>query len=419
MSKVELKGYMEEAERPFNLRTALDEANRCLVCYDAPCSKACPAGTDPARFIRALKFRNVKGGIETIRENNPLGGICAKVCPYDQLCQGACSMTGIDKPIRIGKIQSFLIEQEEAFKMHVVKAPAEKKEGKVACIGAGPASLTCARELAKAGYSVTIFEREQRAGGMASYGIVPSRLPQKVVDHDIQLIADLGVQFVFGHEVKREDLEPFDAVFVGTGLWDAKIPSIEGAGLPGVYSAVDYLKKAGTEKEAFHAGKTVIVVGLGDVAVDCATTAKLLGAEDVRIMYRRTIEEAPADMDELKYALSLGVGITTGFYPVSAKGNGKLEIVEAAGFRDKEAKMTLSADTLVFATGQKAEKLDILDDLPISGKGTIEAQENGFVSGKVFAAGDVVNGGQTVVQAVADAKLTAAEIIAYLEKKGV
>ena len=136
MSKVVKKEYLEEAAAGYNLRTAREEARRCLVCYDAPCSQACPAGTDPAKFIRSLRFNNVKGAAETIRKNNPFGGSCAKVCPYDQLCQEACSRCGIDKPIEIGRLQSFLVEQEKAFDMKNVEAPAEKKAGKVACIGA-------------------------------------------------------------------------------------------------------------------------------------------------------------------------------------------------------------------------------------------------------------------------------------------
>lgn len=412
------KGYYDEAVEGFNLRTAIEEARRCLVCHDAPCSQSCPAGTDPARFIRSLAFKNVKGATETIRKNNPLAGSCAKVCPYNRLCQEACSRCGIDKPIQIGRLQSFLVEQEKAFGLKHMKA-CEKKAGKVACIGAGPASLACASQLAQAGYDVTIFEREAKAGGVLTYGIVPSRLPQEVVDYDIQLIEDLGVKFEFNKEASQADLDGFDAVFVGTGLWDANLPELEGAELSGVYSAITFLKEARAKGVDFDPGKRVIVVGGGDVAVDCAVTAKLLGAEDVRIMYRRTIEEAPADMDELHYALDLGISMTTGVYPVAAKGEGKLQSVEAVGFYDKDAKYTLSADTLVFATGQKAEDQTAVAPVAVTEKGTIKAEENGAAGDKYFAAGDVVNGGKTVVEAVAGGKEAAASIIAYLEQKGV
>lgn len=419
MSKVVKANYTAEAVAGFTHRTAMEEAARCLLCYDAPCSKGCPAGTDPAKFIRSIRFRNVKGAAETIRENNVLGGTCARVCPYDRLCEEACSRCGIDKPIEIGKLQRYAIEQEEVFGMKTLNAP-EKKVGNVACVGAGPASLACAAELAKAGYKVTVIEKEAKAGGVLTYGIVPSRLPQAVVDHDIAQVEGLGVEFKFNTKATADDLKDYDAVFIGAGLWKANLPQIEGIDLDGVYAAVDFLKEARTNGEKFAPGKKVLVVGGGDVTVDCAVTAKLLGAEDVKIVYRRTLEEAPGNMSEFHYALSLGIGITTGMAPAAVKGNGKVEAVEFAGFRDEAAKLTLSADTIVFATGQNAEDMNALADANLTAKGTIDAAEGGTTNVEnVFAAGDIVNGGKTVVEAVAAGKEAAASMIAYLEKKGV
>ena len=418
MSKVVKAKYTAEAVAGFTHRTAMEEAARCLLCHDAPCSQGCPAGTDPAKFIRSIRFRNVKGAAETIRENNILGGSCARVCPYDRLCEEACSRCGIDKPIQIGKLQRYAIEQEKVFKMKTLKAPAKKKAAKVACVGAGPASLAAAAELAKAGYRVTIFEREEKAGGVLTYGIVPSRLPQAVVDHDIAQVKGLGVKFEFGKEVKAADLEEYDAVFVGTGLWGANLPKIEGIELAGVYSAVDYLKAARSKKAGFEAGKKVLVVGGGDVAVDCAVTAKLLGAEDVKIVYRRTLEEAPGNINEFHYALSLGIGMTTGMAPAAIKGADKVEAVEFKGFRDEAAQLVLSADTIVFATGQTAEDQTAVAPVKVADKGLIKAPK-GKAGGKFFAAGDIVNGGKTVVEAVAAGKEAADAMIAYLEKKGV
>jgi len=418
LSKVVKAKYTAEAVAGFTHRTAMEEAARCLLCHDAPCSQGCPAGTDPAKFIRSIRFRNVKGAAETIRENNILGGSCARVCPYDRLCEEACSRCGIDKPIQIGKLQRYAIEQEKVFKMKILKAPAKKKAAKVACVGAGPASLAAAAELAKAGYRVTIFEREEKAGGVLTYGIVPSRLPQAVVDHDIAQVKGLGVKFEFGKEVKAADLEEYDAVFVGTGLWGANLPKIEGIELAGVYSAVDFLKAARTQKNAFDPGKKVLVVGGGDVAVDCAVTAKLLGAEDVKIVYRRTLEEAPGNMTEFQYALTLGIGITTGMAPAAIKGADKVEAVEFKGFRDEAAQLVLSADTIVFATGQTAEDQTAVAPVKVADKGLIKAPK-GKAGGKFFAAGDIVNGGKTVVEAVAAGKEAADAMIAYLEKKGV
>ena len=417
MSKVVKAKYTAEAVAGFNHRTAMEEAARCLLCHDAPCSQGCPAGTDPAKFIRSIRFRNVKGAAETIRENNILGGSCARVCPYDRLCEEACSRCGIDKPIQIGKLQRYAIEQEKVFKMKVLKAPAKKKAAKVACVGAGPASLAAAAELAKAGYRVTVFEREAKAGGVLTYGIVPSRLPQAVVDHDIAQVKGLGVKFEFNKEVKAADLEDYDAVFVGTGLWGSNMPKIEGIEKAGVYSAVDYLKAARSGQAGFEAGKKVIVVGGGDVTTDCAVTAKLKGAEDVKIVYRRTIEEAPANIEEFHYALSLGIGITTGMAPAAIKGADKVEAVEFKGFRD-DSQLVLEADTIVFATGQVAEDMSVVAPVKIADKGLIKAPK-GKAGGKFFAAGDIVNGGKTVVEAVAAGKEAADAMIAYLEKKGV
>ena len=419
MSKVVKANYTAEAVAGFTHRTAMEEAARCLLCHDAPCSKGCPAGTDPAKFIRSIRFRNDRGAAETIRENNILGGTCARVCPYDRLCEEACSRCGIDKPIEIGKLQRYAIEQEEAYGMKTLSAP-EKKVGNLACVGAGPASLAVAAELAKAGYNVTILEREAKAGGVLTYGIVPSRLPQAVVDHDIAQVEGLGVKFQFNTEVKAADLDAYDAVFVGAGLWADNLPKIDGIELDGVYAAVDFLKEARTKAEGFNPGKKVLVVGGGDVAVDCAVSAKLLGAEDVKIVYRRTLEEAPGNMTEFHYALSLGIGMTTGMAPAAVKGNGKVEAVEFKGFRDEAAELTLSADTIVFATGQKAEDMAAVAGVKVTDKGTIAADDAGATDvEKIFAAGDIVNGGKTVVEAVAAGKVAAASMIAYLEKKGV
>ena len=422
MSNVVKTDYSSEAVSGFTHRTAMEEAARCLLCHDAPCSKGCPAGTDPAKFIRSIRFRNPKGAAETIRENNPFGGTCARVCPYDKLCEEACSRCGIDRPIEIGKLQRYAIEQEEAFGMKTLKAPEAKKAGKVACVGAGPASITCAAELAKAGYHVTVFEKEAAAGGVLTYGIAPSRLPKKVVDNDIQKIKDLGVKFEFGKAVgDGTDLSAmgFDAIFIGAGLWGVNLPDIPGADLKGVYAAADFLKNARTQGEGFKFGDKVVVVGGGDVAVDCAVTAKLLGASETRIVYRRTIEEAPANMDEFQYALSLGIGITTNMAPATLEGGPSVEYAVFKG-RDGKSDLRIAADAVVFAIGQKPDDMTKIAPVALTEKGAIKADENGKTNvPNVFAAGDVVNGGNTVVEAVKAGKDAAASIIAYLEGKGV
>lgn len=422
MSKVVKAKYTDEAVAGFNHRTAMEEAARCLLCIDAPCSKGCPAGTDPGNFIRSIRFRNVKGAAEIIRENNVLGGSCARVCPYDRLCEEYCSRCGIDRPIEIGKLQRYAVEQEKLHKMKILKAGKAKK-AKVACVGSGPASLACAAKLAQEGYAVTIFEAQDKAGGVLTYGITPARLPQSVVDFDIKSVKDLGVKFVFnckvGEDITLEELKKagFRAIFIGAGLWASKIPAIPGNNLGGVYTAVDFLKQARDSKGKFDPGKNVVVIGLGDVAMDCATTAKLLGAEKVMVYYRRSLEEAPASMDEIQYAISLGVTITTNFAPAELIGDKHVEIVMFNG-RDGVSGAKVKADTVVFAIGQEADEIEKIAAVKLADKGTIAAKANGKTNiAGIFAAGDVVNGGKTVVEAVAAGKEAAAEIVKYLEKK--
>lgn len=422
MSKVEKKKFTDESDKQygFNLRTAREEALRCLLCEDAPCSKGCPAGTDPGSFIKSIRFNNVKGAAETIRSNNVLGGSCARVCPYDRLCEEFCSRCGIDKPIQIGRLQRFAVEQEKALKMKVLEAPKKKKAAKVVCIGAGPASLACAAKLATKGYEVTVYDEQEKPGGVLTYGITPSRLPEAVVAHDIKTVKDLGVKFVqntkIGTDVQLADLD-CDAVFVGVGLWKTHLPQIPGIDKKGVWTAIDFLKEARTKKDKFHPGDNVVIVGGGDVAVDCATSAKLLGARNVSIVYRRTIEEAPANMMELKYALNLGIGLTTNMAPAEVLGKDKVEAVAFNG-RDGVSGLKVKADAVVFAIGQKPENMESMAGLKINEKGYVKAGKNGKTNlAKVFAAGDIVNGGKTVVEAVAAGKEAAESIMAYLAKK--
>jgi dihydropyrimidine dehydrogenase (NAD+) subunit PreT len=365
----------------------------------------------------------VKGAAETIRENNVLGGSCARVCPYDRLCEEACSRCGIDRPIEIGKLQRFAVEQEQAFKMKILTAPAQKKAAKVACVGAGPASLACAAKLARAGYRVTIFEAAKKAGGVLTYGITPARLPQQVVDFDIKAVKDLGVKFIFdtkvGEDITADELKKagYQAIFIGAGLWDAKLPDIPGKGLKGVTSAIDFLKAARESRGAFDPGKRVVVIGGGDVAMDCATTAKLLGAENVMIYYRRTLEEAPANMAEIQYAVSLGVTVVTNFAPKEITGGGQVEFAVFKG-RDGVSEARVAADRVVFAIGQAPEDMTKLAALRVTEKGLIAVNAKGKTNvAGVFAAGDAANGGKTVVEAVAAGKAAADEIIGYLEKK--
>ncbi|MBR0596725.1 NAD(P)-dependent oxidoreductase [Clostridiales bacterium BAD-6] len=418
------RDYLDEAVHGYNIRTAMEEAARCVLCYDAPCSKGCPADTKPADFIRSIRFRNIKGAAATIREANALGGCTAKVCPYDRLCEEACSRTGIDRPIQIGRLQAFAVAMEKEMNLQVFEAPKADKE-KVACIGSGPASLSCAQRLAREGYKVTIFEEFEKPGGVLTYGIIPPRLPQDVVDFDIQKVKDLGVEFVMntkvGRDITIEDLKKqgFKAFFIGTGLWKSKEIDVKGKYMKGVTYAVDFLKKARSSNGEMKVDGEVIVIGGGDVAMDCASTAKLLGADRVTIVYRRSIEEAPADIAELEYVQALGVSIFTKFKPVEILGeNEKVTGLLAEG-TDGFSQLTLKADHIIFAIGQEAEDMKKIAEVELNDNGTIACDSNkGFTNIEgIFAAGDIVNGGKTVVEAVAVGKSVAESIMNYLSKK--
>ena len=277
--------YLKELEPAFTPLTVCEEASRCLLCHDAPCSKACPAGTDPAKFIRSVRFRNFKGAAETVRENNILGAVCARVCPTERYCQLACSRCGIDKPIDIGRIQRYITDFEEAVGMKILEKPAEKRGKSVAVVGGGPGGLSVAAELLKMGYDVELFEKEDRLGGYLRYGIPEYRLPDRVVDGEIRRIFELGlvahVGVRVGKDITLDELrERFDAVVVGIGLSAGKwLPMFEGN--PDVETAVSFLRRAKESGGKLEIPQNVLVVGGGDVSMDTCTTLKLLGAKNV------------------------------------------------------------------------------------------------------------------------------------------
>jgi dihydropyrimidine dehydrogenase (NAD+) subunit PreT len=405
---METEKYLEENKKILTPILAIEEAARCLLCHDAPCSKACPAGTDPGKFIRSLRFRNLRGAVETIRVNNPLGGVCARVCPYNNYCEGACSRIGIDRPIRIGELQRYLTDYEQAVSMKIMEKVELDKE-KVAIIGSGPSSLTAAAVLAQKGYKVTVFEEKEVLGGWLSYGIPPERLPQEVVENEINHIKELGVEFKtnikVGNQISLDSLraEGYKAFLVACGMQKSKSIEISGSDLDGVINGVTFLGEAKIKEGNVKVGSHVIVIGGGDVAMDCAATAKLLGAEDVKILYRRTIEKMPASVEEKKYIQdSLKIPIFTGFKPTEIIGKcGKAAVLKAAGMFD-ESKIELPADMVIVAVGQEAEDLNTIIDIDL---------------GDVFIAGDIVEKEKTVVQSVASGKWAAEEIEAYLTEK--
>lgn len=399
--------YMKEYEAGFNPRLVMEEASRCLLCHDAPCSKACPAGTDPAKFIRSVRFKNVKGAAETVRVNNILGAICARVCPTERYCQLGCSRSGIDKPIDIGRIQRYVTDSEDTFKMDILEA--KKPNGKkVAVIGSGPAGLSVAGYLQMEGYSVTVFEKDAKAGGYLRYGIPEYRLPSTVVDKEIKRIEKLGVTIETNHPVEDVNAlkKEYDAVVVATGHSKGKmLPLFEGKRF--VKTAVDFLHEAKRRKGNIKVPENVLVIGGGDVAMDTVTTLKLLGVKQVTDVVYETFEEFKASKKELSGAQEQGVSIIDGYVPVALKG--KKVVFE---HRFIKAKLEVKADLIILAVGQYTEANKFGFEV-----NKLQEVTNGNKNG-VFVCGDIAPGGEkTVVYAVKNAKEVASSVKKFLGGK--
>ena len=406
--------YLRSLEPGFDPLTVFEEASRCLLCLDAPCSKACPAGTNPDKFIRSVRFRNFKGAAETIRENNALGAICARVCPTEKYCQKGCSRSGIDRPIDIGRIQRYVTDYEEALKMEILKAP--KENGKsVGIVGSGPAALQAAVSLRLLGYKVEVYEKEKVLGGMLR--LIPEyRLPDRVVDSEIKRIEDLGVKFhkgVFvGKDKSVEELKKaHDAVLLAPGYSYGKmLPLFEGH--KNVVLAVDFLREVKAKKGGVKVPNNVLVVGGGDVAMDVNATMKLLGAEHVTDVVYEQFSEFKASKKELEGAQRLGVTIIDGYVPVAFDG-------KKAKFAHRviKSELEIEADLVVLAVGQYPDVSGLGVELV---KGEVnEGADYHTKDPKVFVCGDIAHSrfDKTVVGGVRTGKEVALYIDASLGGK--
>ena len=443
----------KEMGKGLDLAQAIAEADRCLLCHEAPCSEACPAETQPAEFIRKLRFKNITGAIRTIKENNILGGACGVLCPTSRLCEEKCSamfksqsrQEGADQPIQIGKIQRFLIEHswDRGFKVFE-KAPPRKE--KVAVVGSGPGGLSCAAELAKDGYQVTVFEARPEPGGVLRYGVVSYRFDMDFLDHEMDDIRSLGIQFECNSPIEGKNgaekllKDGFKAVFLAPGLWEAASIKPEGKDIDGLFSSVDYL--AGlrdgrfAEMERKLKGKTVAVIGGGSVAMDCIESAVRLGARDVYLIYRRSYAQMPAEPDERVEALEAGVHFLLLNQPLDYVTDDQnrltgLKLVRTrlgepddSGRRAPEkiagSEWIMQAEVVIEAIGNVAAEKSP-EWYP-----NVETDDNNLIqidpeTGKtavagIFAGGDIVRGPALVVQAVQDGKVAAAAIKEYLNK---
>jgi glutamate synthase (NADPH/NADH) small chain len=443
---VSIADNFKEMEKGFDFTRALAEADRCLLCYDAPCSKGCPAETDPGTFIRKLRFHNITGAIRTIKENNILGGACGVLCPTEKLCEKECAATGIGEPIKIGKIQRFLVEHSWDLGFQVFGKPPARKQ-KVAVVGSGPSGLSCAAELARAGFGVTVFDEHPEPGGVLRYGVIPIRFDNRFLERELEDLKLLGVKFVCNRRIEgrggAEKLlsDGFAAVFLGPGLWEAHRLLPEAKEQPGVYSSVKYLealrKGRFAELEKDFKGKTVAVIGGGSVAMDCVRSAARLGASDVYLIYRRSFLQMPAEEDERIEALEEGIHFLLLNQPLEYltdedKGIAGVKLVrtrlgqpDASGRRKPLAvegsEWVLNVDLVIEAIGNRAaeDSPDWYPGLEVNEKKLIKTvDETGKTAHPaIFAGGDIVRGPGLVVEAVQDGKLAARAIMETLSNE--
>lgn len=430
---------MEELRPPLEREAALLEADRCLECggpyAPAPCTVACPAGVDVAGFVGAIAEDDVAAAAETIFAENLLGATCARVCPTEVLCEGACVLADVGRrPIQIGALQRYATDR--ALSDGATIRPAAPWNGRrVAVIGAGPAGLVCAGELAALGYAVTVFDERDEVGGLVRYAIAPYRQVREPLPDEAAAIARIGVEFRLGTHIDAEELAAIateaDAVFLGLGMGPDTAVSYPGDELPGVWESLPFIEALKTGAPP-SVGRHVVVVGGGNTAIDVAREALRLGASAVTLVYRRSETEMPAYPHEVAEARAEGVHFQFLADPVRFLGSDRLEAVEcrrmqlgepdASGRRRPEplpgSGFRLLADTAVKAIGQqpRGELRDWIHGLNLDGRGLVKVNPaTGQTSNpKFFAGGDLINGGASVVEAVREAKRAAHAIDEWL-----
>jgi glutamate synthase (NADPH/NADH) small chain len=394
LSDAQLERNFADIAPPLSTDAALLEANKCLYCHDAPCTIACPTHIDVPAFIKKIASGNLRGSARVILDANPFGHSCARACPVEVLCEGACVLNDRDEqPIKIALLQRHATDYvlERKLTLFAAGTPTGKK---VAIVGAGPAGLACARDLRRCGHAVTVFEAKAEPGGLNTYGIAEYKLKADVALAEVRDILDLGVELKTG--VMIESLEPllaaYDAVFVGVGLGTTKRLGIPGEDLPGVIDALTFIEHLKTHPyRETRVGRDVVVIGAGNTAIDAVTQAKRLGAASATIVYRR----GEADMSAYHYEYDLakkdGCGFRFNAAPQRIVGNGAVDGLEVKTASDTE---TIPCDMVIVAIGQ-GERTDLTwpQDHP-----------------KVFVGGDCANGGAEIVNAAAEGVAAARKI---------
>lgn len=414
---------------PLSPNAAAIEADRCLYCYDAPCTHACPTHIDIPRFIKKIATRNLRGSAETIFASNLLGATCARVCPVQELCEGACVLGADHKPIAIGRLQRYAMDHARQHHSSPV-VTARPTNRAIAVIGAGPAGLSCAGELARLGHSPTIFEKRERPGGLSTYGIIALREPMEIALEEARMIEGLGVKIQTGIEVGKDvtlsDLQnEFDAIVLSVGL--GRTPELRVPGEEAIVDGLEFIETSKVDESRLHVGRNVIVIGAGNTAIDCATIAKRLSAERVTMVYRRSDREMTCYEHEYDFARKEGIEFRFLSQPSRVVFDGH-QIAGLAclrvelGSQDKSGRaapiavpgseFVLHADQIVKAIGQKRPMLAALFGLETrNGFIAVDANFQTSVSG-VYAIGDCVrsSGAASTVMAVQDGKLSAAAI---------
>ncbi|HNX25191.1 MAG TPA: FAD-dependent oxidoreductase [Spirochaetota bacterium] len=406
----------------------------------APCKVTCPANINVQGYIQLIKKGEYVKAVNLIRERNPLSAICGRVCPAP--CEGACTRSSFDSAVAIRQLKRFASDREmELVKSGKLSLPEEKipvaDAKKIAVVGAGPAGLTCAADLADRGFAVTVFEKGERAGGMLIWGIPEYRLPRDILDYEVELIRRKGVNFVYNYRAGKDasisDIKKgYDAVFISAGAHGGRKLGVEGEDLKGVDSGVEFLRENGTSGSKPHAGENVVVIGGGNVAVDVARTALRLGAKSVELVSLEKHGEMPAYEDEIKATLDEGIIIRNGWGPNRIIGSGSvsaIELKECTQVFDENRKFkplyntknltTIKADQVIVAIGQMVEAdlltnscIDTEFGCLVADDVTLQTAEHG-----VFAGGDNVTGPASVIEAVASGKRAAESIERFVNGK--
>ncbi len=414
---------------PLDLQAAIPEANRCLFCFDAPCTTACPTHIDVPRFIKKITTGNLAGSAYTILDANILGGSCARACPVEVLCEGACVLHRYNRqPIQIGRLQRFAVDAFHASGSPLPFAPGPDTGYSAALVGAGPASLACAAELRRRGIMATLYDARPLPGGLNSYGIAEYKLPLRESLIEIDMLSQLGVNFQFNTPVDAVRLaeleEKHDAIFLGVGLGAIHRLAIPGEQLDGITNALDFIAgyKAG---EITNSPAKVIVIGAGNTAIDAAIAAIRLGASDVTIVYRQGAAQMSAFSSEYEHAKREGVKFFWHVQPTEFLGRHSVEAVtlqrttnsqDASKRTDPGSEFSLAADLVILAIGQTTHEWFPADKIAFErGRISIDRATGQSSHPKYFAGGDCTNGGREVVDAVADGKRAATGIAMWLE----